>query len=479
MNQIKKKEETQDPASLQKIFKSILNNIKANPYFYIFFIISVIIFSIWLIAFYPGIMTPDSIDQWMQAYRFQFSNHHPYLHSLIIGILQRIWYNPAFIATIQIFIASIMPAYFLNFLIKRGLNKFIAFILLAFYLSSPSIGMYNVTLWKDIPFSMGIFGLCIIFVVSYLNGGFSKSRLKFSLLSLFIILVSFLRHNGILFLAFFPLILFAFKLLNLKRTLALLGICFIGFIFINNILATVLKVDKPNFIGSTPYIHFVAAAIQGGYKLNDHEKATLEKLISLESLHEKYDCRDSNPIVFNNPEFHFSVIEDDEYKKEFDKVALEIIRKNIPQVMGNRMCMFMNIIGFNQVSFYHGDPGIEADFANQYHLPQYQPNALSNLLKKYVNHTLIWPIPTHMYWNILPYIIITLGVALIRRNKLTIGFALISLFNLVPLFIGGVGPDYRFVYSVHITGIFIIALLFLPKKNNREKVVGWVNKEND
>ncbi len=452
-------------ASKLKLF---LNN---NKVFLLFFTISLIVFSVWLIAFYPGSMSPDSEDQWMQAAKGLIGNHHPYFHTLLIQVMQKIWYNPAFIALTQIVIASFLGAYFLSYLVKKGLNKIIAILLLGFYLLSPSIGYYNIALWKDIPFSLGIFALSIIFVVSSIEG-FPKSKFRLILLVLLTVGVSFLRHNGIFIILLIPITFYAFKIFTLKRTLTFLILTLVGFVFLNNILFTVLKIGKSNFITTAPLLHIVGGVVSSGYELTEDERVVLEKLIPIENLKERYDCRVVNPIIFNNPDFNSIVLKDDQYKSEFDQLSISIILRNLPSAISNRFCAFFNVVGINRAAFMYDEPGNEpTEFVENYKIPVYKETQLSRLLYRYVTYTVEKDLTNLVFWNVSPYILITLIVAMIRRNKYVLGYTIISLFNLIPLFAGGVGGDYRFIYSIHITGIFVIALLLLPKSNTGANAV--------
>lgn len=455
-------------------FKDKINLfVKDNKFFIVFFILTFIIFSLWLIGYNPGIMTPDSIDQWMQAYRFDFSNHHPFFHTFLISLAQRIIYGPAFIALIQILIASLIPSFLLNYLIKKGLNKYIATILLLFYVSSPSIGVFNITLWKDILFSLGIFGLCTFFIMHYIDG-FNRKKLSSFIFIALIILVSTLRHNGVLFVLLIPVLYFLFNIFTLKKSIVLLTITGIGFLLIQFPLSTLLNVYKPNFINSVTFIHIVAGSIYEGYELNDTEKEVIEKLIPVESIMEKYDCRNGNSLYFSNPDFNPSVLDDPLYKSQFDQLAIGIIQRSLPLVLANRTCMFTNMVGLNANVFLYGEKGIADEIVEGYEVSQHQSNLLTPQFDRVIRYTTNNTIPTLLYWNISIYILLTMMVVIIRRDKLSLGYLIVSLFNLLPLFAGGVGGDYRFVYSIHITGIFAIAILFLPRRNIKREVLKWV-----
>lgn len=48
-----------------------------------------------LAAFYPGVMSPDSIDQWRQGRSWEFFDIHPPIMSALWGLMDRVWAGPA------------------------------------------------------------------------------------------------------------------------------------------------------------------------------------------------------------------------------------------------------------------------------------------------------------------------------------------------------------------------------------------------
>src|ERR1044071_1420202 len=52
-------------------------------------------FALTLAAFYPGVMTPDSIDQLGQARAWEFYEANPPIMSAVWGLIDRVWPGPA------------------------------------------------------------------------------------------------------------------------------------------------------------------------------------------------------------------------------------------------------------------------------------------------------------------------------------------------------------------------------------------------
>ncbi len=260
-----------------------------------------------------------------------------------------------------------------------------------------------------------------------------------------------------------PFLYWLFGVINIKKTLYLFGVSFFVYLFIQIPLASLLKVDKPNFIGMTPFIHMIAAPITQGYPLDEAQKNFIEEMISVESIKDNYTCISGNPLYFNNPDFKFEKTFDNTYANNFYSFAISVIRRSIPEVIGNRACLFLATIGVNYKTFVVGNPGISEPITSKYSVPQYQETAFSLALWNYVNSSQSSRIIYYVFWAALAYIPVILLVMLIRRNKATWGFGLTIFINLVALLIGGVGPDYRFVYYVYLAGTLSLGMLFIPK----------------
>lgn len=114
---------------------------------------------------YPGIMTPDSINQLEQVLsRIPYSNHHPLAHTLLIKLFYNIGdiftYDPvvafSFYTFFQMCFMAFAVAYFVKTLQLFGIKPLISFIITLFYALVPYHGVYSITIWKDVMFAGGI-----------------------------------------------------------------------------------------------------------------------------------------------------------------------------------------------------------------------------------------------------------------------------------------------------------------------------------
>src|SRR5262249_38322432 len=61
-----------------------------------------------LLVFWPGLMSPDSLEQWRQVLQGEINNEHPAFHTLTIWLITRVWFSPAAVALTQILALALM-----------------------------------------------------------------------------------------------------------------------------------------------------------------------------------------------------------------------------------------------------------------------------------------------------------------------------------------------------------------------------------
>ncbi|MCR4636541.1 MAG: DUF6020 family protein [Butyrivibrio sp.] len=123
---------------------------------------------------YPGIITPDSINQIEQTFGLvPLSNHHPIAHTLLIGLCLRPVYavtgniNTAigFYTLVQMILMALIVAYSINTLRLIGLRLRWVYLALLFYTIIPFQWVYMVTMWKDVLFA----GFVMLFAASFIR----------------------------------------------------------------------------------------------------------------------------------------------------------------------------------------------------------------------------------------------------------------------------------------------------------------------
>lgn len=286
------------------------------------FIIIISIWSIYLLGFFPGIMTADSIDQLGQIINANIStNHHPVFHTLFMLIPFKIGTcitgNPnigiAFISITQMIIMALIFSYTIGYLNKLKINNKIIILLILYYSLSPIFGFYSITLWKDI-----IFGGCILLfsITLYktkinINNLTLKNYIELLIISLLCMLF---RNNGLyVMIVIIPLIL----LLTRKIKICIpLVISITIYLIITGPIFNMFGISKSS---SKEYLAMPLQQIgRMAYKdleFNKEEKEYFKNLIPVDVMKENYNPMNVDTIKFNK---NFNV-------KAFDKNKLEFI----------------------------------------------------------------------------------------------------------------------------------------------------------
>ena len=118
---------------------------------------------------YPGIMTPDSINQFEQVLGvIPYSNHHPVLHTLLFKLLYTIGYQitgnmvmaVSLYTLFQMIALTLAAGYLVNTMALFHVRLRICFAVTLFYALIPYHAVYSVTIWKDILFAAALLFFC-------------------------------------------------------------------------------------------------------------------------------------------------------------------------------------------------------------------------------------------------------------------------------------------------------------------------------
>ena len=187
-NKISKKWITTRTIRIQK------NELKVFPILLIFMILY---WLIWLVAYYPANMSPDSVDQWGQAIGVSpLLDAHPIFSTLWIRMCSLLWQSPAMVILVQIISTAVILAYILNYFSLWNFNKKVLLVLGCAVALLPNSSIYVVTQWKDVVFLLALLVLAYLMQKIFMDkkiGALENIALVIALSG-----VSLLRHNGFL-----------------------------------------------------------------------------------------------------------------------------------------------------------------------------------------------------------------------------------------------------------------------------------------
>lgn len=184
--------------------------------FWTIFLIGVSINCLWLLAEWPGSLTPDAIQVNKEIKMMNVSNHHPYTYIFFVLGLYNFFDSPLIVILFQIVSFHLLIASFMYLIYRNGVRwYFILSLSFLTFLSIP-INLFNITMWKDIPYSTLVlfwaFFLTWLYMQKRREGCFVQpdNRYLILLVLAFIGLCTF-RHNGIVYAVFIPVSLLFFS----------------------------------------------------------------------------------------------------------------------------------------------------------------------------------------------------------------------------------------------------------------------------
>lgn len=244
---------------------------------------------------YPGIMTPDSINQFEQVLGLiPYSNHHPLAHTMIIKLFYHIGLlftsnmvvAISFYTFIQMCFLAYGAAYFIRTAELFHVRPLLLFLITLFYALVPYNAVFSVTIWKDIPFAAAI----LIFSCSMLRltkGINIKSMTAFVLSG---IMMCLFRSNGWYgFVLCLPFLLFFYRK-KAKLIYPFLAGILLTAVIIKYPVMNAFHVIQPDLIESLSIpTQQIAAVICNDRELTDEQLSLIENVVDLTYIKDLYN----------------------------------------------------------------------------------------------------------------------------------------------------------------------------------------------
>ncbi len=213
------------------------------------FIMPVIIFSLFLYIYNPGILSYESFVQIHQIATGEFTNSFPFLNTFIEMIFLNIFGTPLSIAALQILVFStvwtIICKYHRDDSNKNSNAFILQFVLTLIICLIPINAIYSITLWKEILFSYSL--LFLTFLIKVLVDRRGEIDLRFTvILALTIAIASHLSSIGIYIGIISLIVILGYMFLKNKKntkTFKILPILTIAFILLIGSLSFAFTVE--------------------------------------------------------------------------------------------------------------------------------------------------------------------------------------------------------------------------------------------
>lgn len=314
----------------------------------IIFCICICILSGALLAFYPGLLTSDSVSQIEQSVQNQYSDAHPVLHSFIAGTLYKINNSVSCICFFQILMFSMIwtKACKILRINNNGLkNRICQVIITILIVILPINFIHSIIIWKDIIFSYSILGL-LIYIYFGIIENYKYSYFDMFMFSIFLVLVMKIRHNGLVISPIiFIIILFIMYKTNKRIKDVLLFIACFSILFIIGCLPEWLcKVDRIAFSSdllTSSRLFCMGSILNEDIELDENDYEFLNSILPIDEWKKSYNKYHALNIFYNeNYDGVYLSQHEEQFKQIFRKYA-----KQKPEAVIN------HFIGLNSITW--------------------------------------------------------------------------------------------------------------------------------
>ena len=273
------------------------------PFFVVpFAVILLVYMTVYFCCYYPGLLSPDSVDQVTQTFTKEYSNHQPFYHTLIIGMFLKLGLAlfgeiNAAVATYVVFQICFMAAAFafvIHNMARLRLPLWTAVAATAWYALMPFHIMFSFTVWKDVFFGAFV-TLLIIFFIRLERGIGNRicSYIGFAVSGLIMCLI---RSNGLFAYVFVLLGIVLLARQQKQLIFIMLATVVVSFVMKHSVL-TALSVTAPDTVESLsiPLQQIARVAADNGTFTSEDEQL-LSQILDLPDLADTYDPTISDPV---------------------------------------------------------------------------------------------------------------------------------------------------------------------------------------
>jgi Family of unknown function (DUF6020) len=426
----------------------------------------ILIWIIYLIAYYPAVMSIDSLSQWNQMTTGSYWDGHPVIHTLFNKLITSIYYSPAAIVLSQIVITALIIGFGLYSFEKIGVKKVYLYLIILFFMFVPTFGFMVIILWKDILFSSFLLLYTIIIInVVYTKGDYLIPMKNKAFIIIISVVVCLFRHNGLMVFIGTSIMLLIYFKTKFKDNLIIIALTSIIFLVVKGPFYNYLNVSETssNEALAIP-TQQIAYVIKENGSLSDSEADYFNSILPLEEWKKSYNKFSVDPIKMHS-DFKKEIITND--MGTFLKNWISVLRKN-PSLcyeayknQTNIIWNYNSIVNIAHMRITENELGLKNIIVN---------NKISHSIKSLFKVTtetklawILWKPAIYMYFSIL-FIIIT---ALKYGKSATIILAPMLL-NIFTYLLAIPAPDFRYLYSnlLIFPFIFLTTLTKKPRTKN-------------
>lgn len=416
----------------------------------------IVVWGLFLLTFFPGLMSGDSYDQWSQVVSARFNDAHPVFHSLVLWVLTRFWLSPAAVVIFHILALSLTVAWGLEILQRYGLPNWGAWLVAAIFALSPINGQIVITIWKDIPYStaMLLFSLMLLLVV-FTRGKWLEKRGMWIWLGLVSAMITLFRHNGLPITIFTLILLVVFYRRYWRKVLLSFSLFLAIYLIVQYPLYNFLRVDRNMGAKQQLFVHHIAAHMVNGGPLSPGEQELAELIVPGSEW--EYDCCSAVP-TYTSP--GYSEERNGEITQEIRTLFFRLLIKEPLVEINHQVCISSLVWEIpsrcKSVLFFPYDLSI---FEKTSLLPELIPG-FNKVLSSFRDDMRVNALVSPAIYLILG-LYATIFFSLRKRDLRFNLFMIPAGINSLVLMVVNLSANFRYQYGVYLVGLFSIGLLIL------------------
>ena len=316
------------------------------PLFIILTAFFMILWIPYLMTYWPGGIYSDTVDSIQTAMgNAEWDNHNPILYTFIWRLVFLVtgYFNGngeypglKFFTVFQMLLIALIMAYFISQCVRRGLHKAFVVLLIIYTALCPLYPFYGISLWKDTIFSIAMFAFSL-FLFTIVAGEEDMKTVDYVWYGVLLLLVIFLRNNGLYIAAFTALITFLILRKQFRAKAQRLGIISLAVIIASIIIQGPVydslgfnSIKKGESLGIP--IQQTAYIIASGGVIEDEAYEVLDEIMPMYNWITLYDPVVADTIKFD-PSFNRTYF--NMRTGDFIKAYLTLIKDNpIPALKG-------------------------------------------------------------------------------------------------------------------------------------------------
>jgi len=425
----------------------------------------------WLLAYWPGVMTVDSVVQWHQLTRGSFNNEHPAFHTALLWLFSAGGRSPALAVLAQIVLLTLTLGLCLDAFAEWGVPGWVIAAVTLVFSVMPANLLLAITLWKDIPFTAMVMCLSALMLRLGRTQGEALRRPGF-LLALFgtATALALFRHNGLPIVAGLTVVLPLVVPWSLRsRALAAPAMAIVAFVVLSGPVLDLAGVGAARraFKAAIPIHQVGALASEVPHTFDDDERAFLSALQPFSTWQHRYACHLVNPLLFEG----LDVERFETMNPQFLALWLRHAKEH-PEVILRHLGCVSSIVWAVRRSggyLYLGDRAIIPNQLGLRNAPKL--GSTRELMNRYLDWSgerarVWWMWGTAFYL----YLALAIGVSTALRTRAgwSALFVLPAVLCALSLLVVNVAQDFRYMFPMYVIGLLSLALPFVATRRVSE-----------